>query len=165
MATQLKNLSDFSHLEIPSAEPYKIGIVVSLWNAEITGALLEGAADFLLAHKLKEANLEIIHVPGSYELTSGADLLYQDTSIDAIICLGCVIQGETKHFDFICQAVSQGLTQVSLKHNKPVIFGVLTTDNQQQAQDRAGGKHGNKGEEAAATALHMAALQHKLKKK
>lgn len=165
MATHLKNLSDFSHLEIPSAKPYKIGIVVSMWNAEITGALLEGAVDLLLANKLKEENLQVIQVPGSYELTSGADLLYQNSGVDAVICLGCVIQGDTRHFDFICQAVSQGLTQVSLKHNKPVIFGVLTTDNQQQALDRAGGKYGNKGEEAAVTAIHMAALQARLKDK
>lgn len=162
MATNLKNLSDFSHIEIPSAEHFKFGIVVAQWNAEITNALYRGAYDFLVKHQVSEENIITVQVPGSYELTSGADMLLMVKKVNAVICLGCVIQGETRHFDFICNAVANGITQVSIKHNKPVIFGVLTTDNIQQAQDRAGGKHGNKGEEAAVTAIQMAEIRRTL---
>ena len=112
-----------------------------------------------MAHDALSENILTVHVPGSYELSSAADMVLTLKKVDAVICLGCVIQGETRHFDFICDAVAHGLTQISIKHNKPVVFGVLTTDNLQQAQERAGGKHGNKGEEAAATAIQMAALQ------
>ena len=163
MATQLKSLSDFSHLKVGSAENFTFGIVVSQWNAIVTEALLTGAYNSLIENGAKEDNIKIIEVPGSFELTSGADMLLQKETIDAVICLGCVIQGETRHFDFICDAVANGITNVSIKHNKPVIFGVLTTDNQQQAEDRAGGKHGNKGEEAAITAIQMANIQQQLK--
>ncbi|MFB2120320.1 6,7-dimethyl-8-ribityllumazine synthase [Parapedobacter sp. 2B3] len=158
MASHHKNLSDFSHIEVASAAPYRFGIVVSQWNAEVTGALLDGAYEALIKHGASEENIQVVQVPGSYELTGGADILLRDRQLDAVICLGCVIQGETRHFDFICSAVAHGITQVALKHNKPAIFGVLTTDNLQQALDRAGGKHGNKGEEAAITAIQMAAL-------
>ena len=106
-----------------------------------------------------------LDVPGSYELTAGADLALRKLPVDAVICLGCVIQGETRHFEFICQAVAQGLVDVTLKHGKPVIFGVLTTNDWQQALDRSGGRHGNKGVEAADTALQMAALNKSLGKK
>ena len=164
MATQLKSLSDFSHLKVASAENFTFGIVVAQWNAVVTEALLKGAYHSLIEKGASEDNITVIEVPGSFELTSGADLLLQNKSIDAVICLGCVIQGETRHFDFICDAVANGITNVSIKHNKPVIFGVLTTDNQQQAEDRAGGKHGNKGEEAAITAIQMANIQQQLKK-
>ncbi len=156
MASSLKNLSDFSHIEVQRAEGLKIAVVVSQWNAQVTGALLSGAIDGLLQHGASESDIQVIQVPGSYELVSGADMILRNKELDAVICLGCVIQGETKHFDFICEAVAYGITNVSLKHNKPVIFGVLTTDNLQQALDRAGGKHGNKGEEAAVTAIQMA---------
>lgn len=159
MATHLKGLSDFSHIEIPSAEDFKFGIVVSQWNAEVTGALLEGAYAALAKNGALAENIIEIQVPGSFELTSGADLLLASKNVDAVICLGCVIQGETRHFDFICNAVANGITNVSLKYSKPVIFGVLTTDNLQQAKDRSGGKHGNKGEEAAVTAIMMAQIQ------
>ncbi|MGB4398687.1 MAG: 6,7-dimethyl-8-ribityllumazine synthase [Daejeonella sp.] len=159
MATHLKGLSDFSHIEIPSAEDFKFGIVVSQWNAEVTGALLEGAYAALAKNGALAENIIEIQVPGSFELTSGADLLLASKNVDAVICLGCVIQGETRHFDFICNAVANGITNVALKYSKPVIFGVLTTDNLQQAKDRSGGKHGNKGEEAAVTAIMMAQIQ------
>ena len=163
MATQLKNLSDFSHTTIPIGANYKIAIAVAEWNAEITGALYKGAFDTLLKNGVLEENIISIAVPGSFELTSAADiLLSKDAKIDAVICLGCVIQGDTKHFDFICDAVANGITQVSIKHTKPVIFGVLTTNDQQQAIDRAGGKLGNKGDEAAITAIKMAELSVKL---
>src|SRR3546814_853307 len=131
---------------------------LSQWNAEVTGPLLGGAVEALIKHGAVAENIHVIHVPGSYELTSGADILLRDKQLDAVVCLGCVIQGETKHFDFICSAVAHGITHVALKHNKPAIFGVLTTDTLQQALDRAGGKHGNKGEEAAITAIQMAQL-------
>lgn len=156
MSSSLKNLSDFSHIEVKSAKDLKFAIVVAQWNAEITGALLNGAIDGFLKHGGNEQDLQIIEVPGSYELISGADIALRNKDFDAVICLGCVIQGETRHFDFICDAVAHGISNVSIKYNKPVIFGVLTTDNQQQALDRAGGKHGNKGEEAAITAIQMA---------
>lgn len=160
MATHLKNLSDFSNTDIPKAADYNFAIIVSQWNDEITNALYQGAIDFLMAHDAVSENILTVHVPGSYELSSAADMVLTLKKVDAVICLGCVIQGETRHFDFICEAVANGLTQISIKHNKPVVFGVLTTDNLQQAQERAGGRHGNKGEEAAATAIQMAALQH-----
>lgn len=158
MATDLKSLSDFSHITVGSAREYRFGIVVSQWNAEITGSLLLGAYQALLNHGATEENIRVIEVPGSYELTSGADILLRDKSLDAVICLGCVIQGETPHFDYICSAVAHGVTHVSLKYGKPAIFGVLTTNDFEQAKERAGGKHGNKGEEAAITAIQMAAL-------
>jgi 6,7-dimethyl-8-ribityllumazine synthase len=162
MATNLKNLSDFSAMEIPSAKPFRFGIIVSQWNSEITNALYNGALDTLYKYGAAEACVQTLEVPGTFELTSAADLLLTFKQVNAVICLGCVIQGETRHFDFICNAVANGLSNVSIKHNKPVIFGVLTTDNLQQALDRAGGKHGNKGEEAAVTAIKMAQLQHNL---
>ena len=157
------NLSDYNPNEIPSGEAMKIGIVVAEWNGEITNALLEGAYDTLKLHGVKEENIRVEHVPGSYELTTGADLMLQYTDMDAVICIGCVIQGDTRHFDFICEAVSQGLTNTSLKHHKPVIFTLLTTNNVEQALDRAGGKHGNKGVEGAVTAIKMCALEKKLR--
>src|ERR1700743_1963125 len=156
MATQLKNLSDFSNTEIPSAEGYRFGIVVAEWNAEITNALYQGAYDNLVKYGAKEENIFTYQVPGSFELTSGADLLLKKGGLDAVICLGCVIQGETRHFDFICNAVANGIANVSIKYSKPVIFGVLTPDTHQQAFARAGGRYGNKGDEAAFTAIKMA---------
>lgn len=158
MAIHLKNLSDFSSTEIPSAAPYRFGIVVDEWNTEITHALYEGAYQSLVNNGALPPNIFTYTVPGSFELTTGAELLLKNTNLDAVICLGCVIQGETRHFDFICNAVANGITNVAIKYSKPVIFGVLTTDNQQQAIDRAGGKHGNKGDEAAVTAIKMANL-------
>jgi len=159
MASNQKNLSDFSgSTSIPSAKSIRFGIVVSEWNAEITQALYGGALKTLFANGAVVKNIKTIKVPGSFELTLGAQLLARRKDIDAVICLGCVIQGETKHFEFICQAVATGITDLNIKFNKPVIFGVLTTNNMQQAQDRCGGKHGNKGDEAAVTAIKMASL-------
>ncbi len=156
MSSTLKNLSDFSHLQVKSAAGLKFAIVVSQWNAEVTGALLNGAYKGLLDHGAQEENIALIEVPGSFELVAGSDIALRNKGLDAVITLGCVIQGETRHFDFICDAVANGIAQVGIQHNKPVIFGVLTTDNLEQALDRAGGKHGNKGEEAAITAIQMA---------
>lgn len=163
MATQLKNLSDFSHTTVPDGKPYKFAIAVAEWNAEVTGALYNGALETLKKHGVKEKNILSVAVPGSFELTGAAEiLLKKHPHLDAVICLGCVIQGETKHFDFICDAVANGLTNIGIKHAKPVIFGVLTTNDQQQAIDRSGGKHGNKGDEAAITAIKMAHLAESL---
>jgi 6,7-dimethyl-8-ribityllumazine synthase len=158
MATQLKNLSDFSNTEIPSAAPFRFGIVVAEWNSRITNALYEGAYQSLINNGALPDNIFTYSVPGSFELTTGADLLLKNLHLNAVICLGCVIQGETRHFDFICNAVANGISNVAIKYAKPVVFGVLTTDNEQQAIDRAGGKHGNKGDEAAITAIKMADL-------
>jgi 6,7-dimethyl-8-ribityllumazine synthase len=158
MSTQLKNLSDFSETDVPNAAPFHFGIVVAEWNAGITNAMYQGAYESLVEHGAIAEHIYTYSVPGSFELTSGADLLLKNRKLDAVICLGCVIQGETRHFDFICQAVANGLTNVAIKYSKPVIFGVLTTDNHQQAADRSGGKHGNKGVEAAVTSIKMAYL-------
>jgi 6,7-dimethyl-8-ribityllumazine synthase len=133
----------------------KIGIVVSRWNEEVTEALLVSAKSLLLTQGVSEKNIIVRYVPGSYELPLAAQGLAKQSSFTGVICLGCVIQGDTPHFDYICQAVAQGIMDVNLKFNKPVIFGVLTTLNQQQALDRAGGKHGNKGAEAAATLIEL----------
>lgn len=159
MSSALKNLSDFNHTVIPNGKGMRIGIVTAEWNIEITGALRDGAIQTLLNNGVSEKDIIVKYVPGSFELTMGAQLLCEDKSIDSVICLGCVIQGETRHFDFICDAVAHGVTNVSLKYNKPVIFGLLTPNTLQQAQDRAGGKNGNKGDEAAVTALKMVHLQ------
>ncbi|MEO6903957.1 MAG: 6,7-dimethyl-8-ribityllumazine synthase [Bacteroidia bacterium] len=159
MSSSQKNLSEFEGKDIPNGAGMRIGIVVAEWNTEITGALFDGALKILLNNQVKKDDIIITTVPGSYELTLASQFLCEDKSIDAVIALGCVIQGETRHFDFICNAVATGITQVSLKYNKPVIFGVLTTNTLQQAIERAGGKHGNKGDEAGVTALKMVALK------
>jgi 6,7-dimethyl-8-ribityllumazine synthase len=130
-------------------------IVVAEWNEEITEVLYAGATASLLSHGVKKENIIRKNVPGSFELPLGALWMAEEKKVDAVICLGCVIQGDTPHFDYICQAVAYGITQTGLKTRKPVIFGVITTLNQQQAFDRAGGKLGNKGEEAALTAIKM----------
>jgi 6,7-dimethyl-8-ribityllumazine synthase len=155
MATSLKNLSQHSQENIQDISDKKFALVVSEWNDEITASLYSGAIETLLQYGAKKENIYRKNVPGSFELPLGAQWLAKLDEIDAVICLGCVIQGETRHFDFICDAVANGITQVGLKYDKPVIFGVLTPDNQQQALDRAGGKHGNKGDEAAITAIKM----------
>ena len=137
----------------------RIGVLVSEWNTEITEALFSGVKETLLKFDVSENDIVRRNVPGSFELTLGAQLMAERKEFDAIICLGVVIQGETKHFDFICDAVAKGITDLNIKYNIPVIFGVLTPNTMQQAIDRAGGKHGNKGDEAAITAIKMAALK------
>ena len=136
----------------------KIAIVVASWNEDITESLYEGAVHSLIASGIKNNNIVRKNVPGSFELSLGSLWMAERKDIDAVICLGCVIQGDTPHFDYICQAVAYGVTEAGLKSRKPVIFGVLTTLNRQQALERAGGKLGNKGEEAAITALEMLAF-------
>lgn len=161
MATSLKNLSVFQS-DIPSAEGMKFGIVVAEWNWMVTGELLNGAVTLLRRQGCREEDIVVKRVPGTFELSLGAQFFAEYSDVDAVIVLGCVIQGETRHFDFICQGVTQGVNQVALTWNMPVVFGVLTTENEQQALDRAGGKHGNKGDEAAATAISMVALQNEM---
>lgn len=160
MAT--KNLSEYDLETVPDAVNMKFGIVVSEWNYKITGALAQGALDTLKKHGAIDENIIIKHVPGSFELTLGGQLIAEYSDVDAIILLGCVIQGGTPHFDYICQGVTKGAVDLNLKYNIPVIFGVLTTLDEQQAIDRAGGKLGNKGDEAAVTAIKMVALQKEL---
>lgn len=159
MASSEKNLSSYSGKNITVMSKLNFAIVVSEWNESVTEALYQGAFDTLRSNGVPKENIIRKDVPGSFELTLGAQWMAQNEKIDAVICLGCVIQGETRHFDFICDAVAQGIKDVNLKYNKPVIFGVLTTDNQNQALDRAGGKHGNKGDEAAITAIKMLSIR------
>ncbi|MBL7909613.1 MAG: 6,7-dimethyl-8-ribityllumazine synthase [Bacteroidia bacterium] len=163
MSSVNKNLSVSEGSQIPNAAEFKFGIVYSEWNHEITNALKEGAINTLIANGAKQENIIIRQVPGSFELTLGAQYMAEATDVDAIICLGCVIQGETRHFDFICDAVAKGITDLNIEYNIPFIFGVLTPDTQQQAIDRAGGKHGNKGDEAAVTAIKMLGLRDSFK--
>ena len=153
------NLSDYNPDSVADASEMRFGIVVSDWNREVTWSLLDGCAATLKKHGVTSDNIVVKHVPGSFELTLGAQFIAEYDDVDAIICLGCVIQGETPHFTYICQGVTQGITQLNMEYNIPFIFGVLTTLNQQQALDRSGGKHGNKGDEAAVTAIKMSALQ------
>jgi 6,7-dimethyl-8-ribityllumazine synthase len=155
------NLSDYTFNPVPSAEMMRFGIVVSEWNTEITEALYKGAYETLLKHGATSGNIRKEYVPGTFELTYGAAKMIKSENLDAVIVLGCVIQGETRHFDFICQGVAYGISKLNIKYKTPVIFGVLTTNNLQQAIDRAGGKHGNKGDEAAITAVKMAALKNR----
>jgi len=155
MAGVLKSVSGKSKVHLAKK---KIAIVVAEWNEEITEPLFEGAYNALHALGVKRKNIIRKNVPGSFELSLGAQLMAQKKDIAAVICLGCIIQGETPHFDYICQAVANGITAVNLKYNKPVAFGVLTTLNKKQALERAGGKFGNKGEEAALTVIKMLEL-------
>ena len=148
-----------SLVNLPDGSSFKIGIVVSQWNADITNALLEGAQDTLLKSGVLAENIEVLYVPGSFELPWGARQIMKPGKRDAVICLGCIIQGETRHDEYIASAVASGIMQLGLMSGVPVIFGVLTTNTEEQAKDRAGGKHGNKGAEAAATALQMAYIR------
>lgn len=165
MATSMKNLSDYDPEKIPSAADMQVGIVVSEWNHDITTALLQGAVNTLLRHQADKDHIAVIHVPGSFELTSGAKMLADTGKFHGIICIGCVIRGETPHFDYICQSVTQGITMLNTQYQIPFVFSVLTVNNLLQAKDRAGGKFGNKGDEAAITAIKMISLQKKLSNK
>lgn len=162
MAT--RDLSEYDHTTVPDAGGMRFGIVVADWNTEITGALLTGAVKTLRQHGVSEDDIVIRHVPGTFEVTLGAQWLAEYDDLDGVICLGCVIQGETPHFTYICQGVTQGITQLNLDYNIPFIFGILTTLDLRQARERSGGRHGNKGDEAAVTAIRMAALQREMEK-
>ena len=156
------NLSEYNPETVPDASDMRFGIVVSDWNNKITWSLLEGAVRTLKKHGTPASDIVVKHVPGSFELTLGAQFLAEYDDLDAVICLGCVIQGETPHFTYICQGVTQGITQLNMEYNIPFVFGVLTTNTFEQAEERAGGIHGNKGDEAAITAIKMAALQREM---
>jgi 6,7-dimethyl-8-ribityllumazine synthase len=159
MSSSQKNLSSYQAADLPDAVKMRLGIVVAEWNPEITEKLFSGVYETLTGCGCKKENIIRKNVPGSFELVSGGLFFAEYEDVDAVIALGCVIQGETRHFEFICQAVSQGLIELSIKFGMPFIFGVLTTDNLEQAKERSGGKHGNKGVEAAVTAVKMVALQ------
>lgn len=158
MSSELKNLSTPVY-PVPSAERMKFGIVVAEWNTEITEALAKGCEDTLIDNGADPRDVRRIYVPGSFELPLAAQMFCEEQDVDAVICIGCVIQGDTRHFDFICNAVATGITDVGLKYSIPIIFGVLTPNTLEQAKDRAGGKHGNKGDEAAITAIKMVAMR------
>jgi len=162
MATSLKNLSEYDLNSVPKANGMSVGIVVAEWNSEITFAMCDAAKSTLIKHGMSESDIVIKTVPGSFELIAGCRLLAKWTTVDAVIAIGTVIQGETKHFDYICQGVTHGISELNLKFDIPFIFGVLTTETLQQAKDRAGGKHGNKGDEAAITAIKMINLKKSL---
>jgi 6,7-dimethyl-8-ribityllumazine synthase len=158
MATANKNLSDYNKNELPNSNAFRFGIVVSEWNFEITNNLYQGALDALIDNDVDRNNISKIDVPGSFELVYGAKKMIQSGKFDAIITIGCVIQGETKHFDFVCEGLTQGIKDLNVIYDVPVIFCVLTDNTLQQSIDRSGGIHGNKGTEAAITAIKMVHL-------
>lgn len=164
MASTLQNLSDYNAQALPDGKNLKIGIALSEWNTEITHSLYQACLDTLLKHGVQEENIELARVPGTFELPAAARMLIKAKSPDAVICIGCVIKGETEHDVYINSAVAQGITNLTLTSGTPVIFGVLTPNTEQQAKDRAGGAHGNKGVEAAVTALRMVDLDKSLDK-
>lgn len=159
MATAYHNLSEYDYDSVPNGKDFRIGIAVAEWNRNITEPLLKGAIDSLIEHGVSSQNIIVQHVPGTFELTYGSAYLCEEYEVDAVIAIGCVVRGDTPHFDYICQGVTHGITQLNIEEQIPVIFGILTTDTMLQAEERAGGKHGNKGTEAAITALKMAGLK------
>ena len=156
MATSMRNLSEYDFESIPDASNMNFAIVVSEWNHEVTGALLEGAVSTLKRHGALPENIRVKTVPGSFELIYGAHQMTLNDIYDAVIVLGCVIRGDTPHFDYICQGVTYGIAQLNLTSNIPVIYGLLTCENMEQALERCGGKLGNKGDECAIDAIKMA---------
>lgn len=163
MASALKNLSVYRESDLPSAEDMTFGVVVADWNEDITHKLYEGCYDTLVKHGAQPDAIHTLQVPGTFELPIGARMLSENAEIDAFICIGCVIKGETSHNEYINQSVAQGLINLGVMSGKPYIFGVLTPNDHQQALDRAGGKHGNKGVEAAVTAIRMVGARRELK--
>lgn len=159
MATSGKNLSEYDKATMPEAGHLRFGIVVSEWNPEITDALASGAYDTLLDLGADPENITKMHVPGSFELPAGCRILLNRGGFDALIAIGVVIQGETRHFDFVCHGVTQGIAHLNVSQDVPVIFCVLTDNTIEQSRARAGGKHGNKGIEAAVAAVKMASLK------
>jgi 6,7-dimethyl-8-ribityllumazine synthase len=162
VATSLKNLSAYDKQAIPNGADFQIGIVVSEWNDHITGKLLQGAVDTLLENGVSEQNILIHRVPGAFELPLGAQWLFETSNVGGVIAIGVVIQGETRHFDFVCDGATHGIMNVMLKCDRPVAFCLLTDNTEQQSLDRAGGKHGNKGVECAVTLMKMIALRNSM---
>ena len=156
MATELHHLGEQPDTVIPDASNMNFGIVVADWNEEITGALLDGAVATLEKHGTLPENIHIKHVPGSFELIYGAQQLCHNDGFDAVIILGCVIRGETPHFDYICEGVTAGIARLNATSQTPIVYGLLTCENEQQAKDRSGGRLGNKGDECAVVAIKMA---------
>lgn len=165
MSTKHKNLSEFSPADVPFGEDMYFGILVSEWNEEITFALRDACIKTLQDHGLPEQDILVHSVPGSFELPLAARWMLEHTLVDGVICLGCVIQGETPHFDYVCKGVTDGIVSLNSEYAKPVVFGVLTTLTKEQALDRAGGRYGNKGVEAAITALKMVHLGREISKR
>lgn len=164
MATAYHNLSDYDLNSVPSAENMRFGIVVSEWNNNITGPLLDGAVTTLKKHGAKEENILVLTVPGSFELTFGSAQMMKSGKVDAVIAIGCVVRGDTPHFDYVCAGTTQGITHLNTIGDIPVIYGLITTNSMEQAEDRAGGKLGNKGDECAVTAIKMLDFKEKLQK-
>ncbi|MBO4403585.1 MAG: 6,7-dimethyl-8-ribityllumazine synthase [Bacteroidales bacterium] len=156
--TDLSRVHAATSLKKTVGDSVRIGVVTAEWNPDITQAMRDACIEALVSHGVNENRIQSVSVPGSFELPYAAQQMIQRDGMDAVICIGCVIQGETRHFEFIAQATAQGIMRVALENNTPVIFGVLTTQNMQQALDRAGGAHGNKGVEAALTCLKMLSL-------
>lgn len=163
MATSLHNLSDYDLQSVPSAKGMRFGIVVSEWNHNITGPLLEGARSTLLKHGAEEEDITVMTVPGSFELVFGAAQMVKSGLLDGVIAIGCVIRGDTPHFDYICQGTTQGIAELNTTGDVPVIYGLLTCNTLQQAQDRSGGILGNKGDECAVTAIKMVDYRRRIK--
>lgn len=159
MATAEHHLSEYDPASVPSGAGRRFALVVSEWNREVTDALRLGARETLAKHGVADVDIVETWVPGSFELAAGAQYLLERGGLDGVICLGSVVRGETPHFDFVCQGTTQGIMEVGLKFSVPVIFGVLTDDTMQQARDRSGGRHGNKGVDCAVAVLKMAALK------
>ena len=159
MATENKNLSEYDKNSIPNAKDFRFGIVVSEWNDSITEGLFSGAIEALLENPVPAQHIIRWNVPGSFELVYGAKKMLQTQNVDAVIAIGCVIQGQTKHFDFVCEGVTQGIKDLNVQTDIPVIFCVLTDNTMQQSIDRSGGIHGNKGTEAAIAAIKMAFIR------
>ena len=158
MATENKNLSQYDKNTIPNANDFRFGIVVSEWNETITEGLFNGAKAALLDCGAKEENIIRWNVPGSFELTFGAKQMHETQNVDCVIVIGSVIKGETMHFEFVCEGVTHGIKDLNIVYDVPTIFCVLTDNTMQQSLDRSGGKHGNKGTEAAIAAIKMVAL-------
>jgi len=163
MATKGNNLSSIHQSNLPSGKGRRVGIACAEWNTAITGKLLKGAMEVLQKAGIDKKDIVVINTPGAFELPLACQWLLQKKKIDGVMAIGSVIQGETRHFDFVCQGVTQGIMDVGLKYNKPAIFCVLTDNTLQQAKDRSGGKHGNKGAECAAALLKMIDLQSSLR--
>ena len=164
MATANRNLSEYNKDFVPNGAGFRIGIIVSEWNDSITLNLLKGAKEALLENGVKEEDIMVRFVPGAFELPLGAQFMCEYTNIDGVIAIGVVIQGETKHFDYVCEGTTQGIKDVNLEYNTPVSFCVLTDNNMQQSIDRSGGKHGNKGVESAIACMKMIELKKSFQK-
>lgn len=163
MATAYHNLSDYDFNSVPDATRMRFGIVVSEWNSNITGPLLEGAVTTLKKHGAQSENILVQTVPGSFELTFGAAQMIKSNKVDAVIALGCVVRGDTPHFDYVCAGTTQGIAHLNATTDTPVIYGLITTNTMQQAEERAGGKLGNKGDECAVAAIKMIHLKQEVR--